>query len=142
MVPLGRGRGFTLVELLIVIIIIGILASVAIPLVRDASRRAKESAVRDQISSLRKAVSYFHEDTECYPLTLADLSATTAPAEGYNRGGQTKAIKPGDFNGPYLEGQPIPGEMAGWINYKGDERGRIWCPLTGTDLAGNLFSSW
>lgn len=137
-----RRRGFTLVELLIVIVIIGVLASIAAPVVTNASRRAKESAVRDHLNKLRKAVSYFREDTDRYPANLTDLAAASAPAQGYSSGGQMLPIKPEKYYGPYIDGQAIPTDMIGWVSYDGAAKGRVWCPVSGTDLNGNLFSSY
>lgn len=139
---LFKRRGFTLVELLIVIVIIGVLASIAAPVVTNASRRAKESAVRDHLNKLRKAVSYFREDTDRYPASLTDLAAASAPEQGFTSGGQLQPIRSDKYFGPYIDGQAIPTDMIGWISYDGADKGRVWCPVSGTDISGNLFSSY
>jgi prepilin-type N-terminal cleavage/methylation domain-containing protein len=57
-------KGFTLIELMIVVVIIGILASIAIPKFADLMTRSKESAVKGALASLRSAVSIYYSDTD------------------------------------------------------------------------------
>lgn len=144
---LGRAKGFTLVELLIVIIIIAVLAAVAIPRFQDATRRAKESAVKEHLRYLRNAIGTFHEDTNRWPLSINDLVGTTAPTNGYSNGGSTVPLNGSSYRGPYLTGQAIPGDMAGWIQYfpldgDGKPRGTIKCIRAGNALNGKPYSSW
>ncbi len=53
-------KGFTLVELVIIIVILGILAAVAIPKYQDLSSEAKEAAARSSLGSLRSAITIFY----------------------------------------------------------------------------------
>lgn len=56
-------KGFTLIELVIIIVILGILASVAIPKYRSIVAEAKESACKGALGSLRSGVSIFYANT-------------------------------------------------------------------------------
>jgi len=65
--PIGPGSakpGFTLIELMIVVSIIGILAAVAIPKFADLLRKSKEGALRGTLGSVRSALSIYYADNE------------------------------------------------------------------------------
>ncbi|MCL6624610.1 MAG: prepilin-type N-terminal cleavage/methylation domain-containing protein, partial [Fimbriimonadales bacterium] len=60
-------KGFTLVELLIVIIIIAILAAIVVPKFADSGLRSKEAALKSNLKLLRNAVELFKADTAACP---------------------------------------------------------------------------
>jgi general secretion pathway protein G len=66
-------QGFTLLELLVVMTIIGILAAVAIPALRDSPQRAREAALREDLFTLRSTIDQFHGDKGYYPPDLGTL---------------------------------------------------------------------
>src|ERR1051325_8808689 len=66
-------KGFSLIELLVVVTIIGILAGVAVVNVRFAQRKAREAALKDNLFQLRKCIDNFYADKQRYPTSLDEL---------------------------------------------------------------------
>jgi general secretion pathway protein G len=75
-----RSLGFTLIELLIVMSIIVILVSIAIPLYQKSIVRSKESVLRNNLFTLRTVIDEYTYDKQKAPQTLQDLVQ-----EGYLR---------------------------------------------------------
>ena len=70
----GKGEaGFTIAELLVVLVIIALLAAVAVPNVTGAIRRAEEAALRENLSVMRGALDDYFTDKGSYPAALDDL---------------------------------------------------------------------
>lgn len=69
----GGERGFTFMELLIVMVVIAILATVAIPRYLAHLRRAKEVVLQQNLWTMRRAIDYYSSDKERPPATLQDL---------------------------------------------------------------------
>src|SRR3989442_6815513 len=75
MIKGARASGFTLIELMIVVAIIGILAAIAIPKFANLIRKSSEGASKGNVGSIRSALSIYYGDMEGqYP---ADLSSLT-----------------------------------------------------------------
>ncbi len=69
----GRGSGFTLLELIIVMFIMGILMSIAIPIYSQSVVRAREAVLRNDLFELRKLISQYTLDKQKAPQSLDDL---------------------------------------------------------------------
>lgn len=68
-----RSRGFTLVELMIVIAIIAILVAVAAPIYSQSILRAKEATLRQDLFNLRQSIDQFTMDKQRAPQSLDEL---------------------------------------------------------------------
>ncbi len=81
MIPGEKGRrGFTLIEILIVMAIIGILVSLAIPVYQRALIRSKESVLKNNLFTMRTVIDEYTYDKQKAPQSLQDLVS-----EGYLR---------------------------------------------------------
>src|SRR5450432_3295539 len=95
--PFSTRRAFTLVELLLVLVILGILAAIVIPKFSGRTEQAKEQAAVTQIATFRTALDAFEVDNGYYPKGkngLQDL--ITKPRDSQN------------WRGPYLQSDRIP----------------------------------
>jgi len=66
-------KGFSLIELIVVVTIIGILAGIAVVQVRFVQRKAREAVLMDNLMSMRKAIDNFYADKQHYPSALTEL---------------------------------------------------------------------
>ncbi len=71
-----RTDGFTLIELIIVIAIIGILATIAVPAMQDAPTKAREAVIRADLYQMRSCIDQHLADKGVYPESLQALVDT------------------------------------------------------------------
>jgi general secretion pathway protein G len=110
-------KGFTLIEILIVVIILGILAAIVIPQFTNASKEAKQSSLVTMVQSLRSQIALFklqHNDFLPGVAPLVGTAATFDQAAFWNQmtlfsdvTGATNATKTVQFDkGPYMQSVP------------------------------------
>jgi len=93
-----RQRGFTMIEMIGVLAVIAILASIVAPKIFDAIRDAKNSAVAEDIATVRTAVASYYKDTGQWPYQeTAGVNSVNADLLK-NRATPTKG-----WRGPYLD---------------------------------------
>ena len=160
-VPRAGARGFTIIEMLIVVVILGILATIIIPQFSNASINAKENTLKDELRYLRTQIVVYkaqhHDIPPGYPdgdktaaATAADfVNQMTRPTDAY---GVVNATNTPVFKfGPYLSAMPsnpLNGLSGIWIIGDGEaipdptnvDYGWIYKPLTGEILANSTGS--
>ena len=101
-IPSGKARGFTFVELMVVITIMVILITMAIPIYNKTIIRSKESVLRTNLFTLRTVIDNYTYDKMKAPQTLQDLvsegylrSVPVDPMTGTNQTWQTVMEPPG-----------------------------------------------
>ena len=97
---IGDARGFTLIELMIVVVILGILALVVVPNVMDRPDEARQIKAKSDIQSLETALRLFKLDNGFYPSTEQGLQALVAKP--------TTGKIPKKWNKPYIEKGKLP----------------------------------
>lgn len=71
-----KTKAFTLIEILVVVILVGIMAAIVIPQFTDASDTAEQSRDDMNLQILQNAVDYYRYQTGSYPASLDDLVPT------------------------------------------------------------------
>ena len=94
--------GFTLIELMVVVVILGILATIMMPKIIDKPEKARHMKAVVQIRNLQSALAFFHTDTGRYPTTSEGLDALVS----------NPGVK-GYANQGYFEGKKIPNDPWG-----------------------------
>lgn len=74
---LSKRSGFTLIEIILVVVIIGILAGIAIPRMGGKTKRAQIAQAKGNITALSMAISEFEMENGSYPNSLDDLLDTS-----------------------------------------------------------------
>jgi general secretion pathway protein G len=102
-----RTRGFTLLELLVVILIIGLLVGIVAPRLMGQVSKSEVTAARAQLDALDKALNAFRLDTGHFPTASQGLRALN--------------VAPGDeprWRGPYLQNEVPPDPWGSAYQYR------------------------
>jgi len=141
-----RHAGFTLIEMLIVIVVIAILAVIVIPRLMGAGRRAKEASLRANLKQLRDAIERFEGACAAWPPTLADVMAPDGASISADSDGRGISVDRMGYTGPYivtgsgtLPIDPMTG-AADW-NYS-SATGQVNSSSTLTATDGSPYATW
>jgi general secretion pathway protein G len=108
----GKRRGFTLVELLVVMAILATLLSIAAPRYFGSVERAKEGALRQSLAVMRDSIDKYYGDNGRYPDDLADLVKhrylRALPVDPFTDSTASWIFVPPP---PGTDGKPLPGQL-------------------------------
>lgn len=108
----GRQAGFTLIEIMVVIVILAILAGLVVPKILGRTDEARRTAAKLQIKNFEQALSLFKLDNVYYPSTEQGLEAlVTKPSVGrepkfYREGGYLQKVPQDPWGNPYIYRSP------------------------------------
>ncbi|MGA2075462.1 MAG: prepilin-type N-terminal cleavage/methylation domain-containing protein [Terriglobia bacterium] len=128
-----RRRGFSLIELMVVLFILLILATMSIPIFTSAIVHAREAVLKDDLYTLRKLVDEYTLDKQKPPTSLSDLVDA-----GYLRGGVPVDPFTGSSETWQTDSEEVPTSSSqtatGIVN--------VHSGSDGTALDGTAYSSW
>jgi prepilin-type N-terminal cleavage/methylation domain-containing protein len=138
-------KGFTLIELMIVVAIIGILAAIAIPKFADLVTKSKESSVKGSLGSLRSALSIYYSDTEgIFPQAGSLGTALTTGAKYLKELPAIGLPRPADHQPPQRAEVNTVGDWTAGTGawFYNTTEGHICVNCTHTDTKGSTWSTW
>lgn len=122
---LRNSRGFTLLELLTVITIIGILATIAVPMYQRSVIKAKEAALKDDLYQMRESIDKYYADHGKYPTTLSVLV-------------DSKYMR-------WVPVDPFTNTKDSWVEVRGGDAEGVFDVKSGSELVGTNgtpYSEW
>ena len=128
----ARRRGFTLIELMVVISIILILISVAVPMYQAAITRARESVLRQNLFTMRQAIDQYTLDKQKAPQSLDDLVQS----------GYMKLIPLDPFTNSRDTWQPVQEDVMLAVDQTQPGITDVHSGSSGTGTDGTPYSSW
>jgi general secretion pathway protein G len=120
-------KGFTLIELIVVMTVIALLLSLAVPRYFNSLDKAREATLRQDLDTMRDAIDKFHGDNGHYPVSLEELVTRK----------YLRAIPP----------DPITGNAAAWVVVSPDSSAEtgvydVKSAAPGVAKDGSRYADW
>ncbi|MCR3765717.1 type II secretion system major pseudopilin GspG [Pseudomonas aeruginosa] len=102
-----KQRGFTLIEIMVVVVILGVLAALVVPQIMSRPDQAKVTAAQSDIKAIAMALDIYKLDNHGYPSTQQGLEALVSkpsgspPARNWNLDGYLKRLPIDPWGNPY-----------------------------------------
>ncbi|MEE9614069.1 MAG: prepilin-type N-terminal cleavage/methylation domain-containing protein [Thermodesulfobacteriota bacterium] len=119
------GAGFTLIEIMVVLTLIAILASIAVPLYRNSVVKAREAALLENLYRMREAIDKYYADMDEYPPSLSELV-------------EKKYIRT-------VPEDPVTKSSDTWVEVPAEEGSGVYDVHSGSELVGRSgtpYSEW
>ncbi|MBL8963681.1 MAG: prepilin-type N-terminal cleavage/methylation domain-containing protein [Phycisphaeraceae bacterium] len=113
-------KGFTLVEILIVVVILGILAAIVVPQFTNATQDAQAGNIKAQLDTLNNQLELYRARNNTYPDT-DDPWGSISDAASMIGGGYLKALPVNPFNGQSSVGDDPEANGWHWYDSNGDD---------------------
>ncbi|MEO6748316.1 MAG: type II secretion system major pseudopilin GspG [Casimicrobiaceae bacterium] len=114
----GNARGFTLIEIMVVIVILGVLAALVVPRVLERPDEARVVAAKSDIAAIVAALKLYLLDNQRYPTSEQGLAALTVKPDAppvppnWKPGGYLEKLPNDPWGGPYQDLNPgLKGEI-------------------------------
>ncbi len=123
-----RESGFTLIEVMVVVVILGILASVVVPKIMDNPDKARIIKAKQDIRAIESALNLYKLDNFNYPSTDQGLEALASPPSGdpkaknWKQGGYLAKLPKDPWAEPYLYLSPGVNGVIDIFTYGADGR--------------------
>ena len=101
-------KGFTLIEVMVVVVILGILAAVVVPRIMDNPDKARVTKAKQDIRAIESALNLYRLDNYTYPTTDQGIEALITPPSdlassgNYKQGGYIRKLPTDPWGSPYL----------------------------------------
>jgi len=142
----NQNKGFTLIEVLIVIVVVGILALIVIPRLAGAVRKSKEASLRANLKQIRDGIEQFEANTASWPPSLNDVMAASGGAISADADGRGMSVDRNAYTGPYLitgDGALPKDPMTDAVDWDYDDStGEVHSASSLTAVNGSAYSTW
>lgn len=128
-------RGFTLIELMIAVVIVGILAAVAVPSYQDHVRKGRRAAAQAYLMDLAQKQQQYFVDSRAYAAAATALGYAATPSDVAPHYTVTIAVDGGPPPGFTLQAAPIGAQA-------GDQCGTLTLTSTGAKLSSAGSNCW
>jgi len=125
-------RGFTLIELIIVIAIMGILLAVAIPVYQTHLRHANEAVLKEDLYTLRNAIDQYTQDKAKAPQSLDDIVSA----------GYLRMLPKDPFTNSNTSWQPVQEDVMESVDQTAPGISDVHSGSNATSTEGTAYSSW
>lgn len=134
-----RRKGASLLEGIATTMVVVLIAAIAVPKLTDSGLPGREKELADTLIVYRSAIKLYHDDCGAFPEQLENLCAVTPPRKGIDSRGQSVAVDPGKFKGPYLTKIRIDPVSSLPFKYVA---GTVRSSATGKSTKGTPYSAW